>query len=106
MLLHCLLGCLVVGTIGYFVVPKLFGKGGALRGIKLPELRPGKRRGLFGVQGVGGAEELGVPGSGEELEFGFCFDVSELAADVQWRLPKHTHCASIQRFQLKYVESY
>ncbi|KAI9654860.1 MAG: Protein unc-50 [Alyxoria varia] len=78
-LLHCLLGCLFVGTICYFAVPRLFGKGGALRRINLPGLRPGRRRGLFGVQVVGGAEEMGMSGSGEELEFGFCFDVSELA---------------------------
>jgi len=59
--IHCLLSSLIVATFVYFFIGKTLGPGGLLvaRGT-------GRRRGFFAA-----------PGEGiEELEFGFCFDVS------------------------------
>ena len=89
-LAHCLVGSLVVATICYFVVPRLFGRGGALVGVKIPGLSRGRRRGLFNMQVAGGMED-GGGATGEELEFGFCFDVSNRKVGI-WCLgtrPKH-----------------
>lgn len=55
---HFLATSLLVATAAYFLVGRLLGPG-------VPGL-PGKRRqGLFTQ-----------PGNGEQLEFGYCFDVS------------------------------
>lgn len=58
---HCLLSSLLVATFMYFFTGKALGPGGFLVG-----RGGGRRRGLFG----GAGEGL------EELEFGYCFDVS------------------------------
>ena len=62
---HFLFGSLAISTIAYFFVGRLLGPG--IAGL------PGRRRqqGLFGPPGGTGAP-------GEVLEFGYCFDVSDL----------------------------
>ncbi|KAG2421673.1 hypothetical protein HFD88_005649 [Aspergillus terreus] len=69
---HFIGSSLLVSTIGYFVIGRLFGPNGAaanltgLRGIR------GRRRGA--AQGL-----FMQPGEKEQLEFGYCFDVSNRA---------------------------
>jgi len=60
---HFLGASLLVAGGMYFCIGRLLGKGGLL--VKNGR---GRGRGLFGVSGG--------KGEGEELEFGFCFDVS------------------------------
>jgi len=69
---HCLLSCLVVATFMYVFVGRALGPGGWFVGIKRPSAF-GRRRGLFGDVGNGGGTNGGA--AGEEIEFGFCFDV-------------------------------
>ncbi|KAL9598735.1 MAG: hypothetical protein Q9219_004293 [cf. Caloplaca sp. 3 TL-2023] len=61
---HFLLFSLLVATAAFFLVGRALG----------PRSRGGRRRGLFG-DAYGGSRE----GEGEEVEFGYCFDVSGLA---------------------------
>ena len=66
---HFLAGSLAVATIAYFLVGRLLGPG-------VPGL-PGRRRGLFtSINGDGG----------EQLEFGYCFDVAIRAFLPVWVL--------------------
>lgn len=66
---HFIGSSLLVSAIGYFVIGRLFGPNGAaasltgLRGVR------GRRRGA--AQGL-----FTQPGEKEQLEFGYCFDVS------------------------------
>ena len=75
---------MAMAAVLYFAVPRLFdARRGALRGVRwLRAAGGGRAKGLFGVHGPGG---VGAGGMGdaageraEELEFGFCFDVSVL----------------------------
>lgn len=66
---HCLLACLLVAAVMYFALPRLLGPKGLLVG-RIP--LGGRRGGLFTAAAA--ASEAG--GVGEELEFGYCFDVS------------------------------
>lgn len=63
-----------MSTVMFFAVPKLFdARRGVLRGVRwLRGAGGGRAKGLFNT-GVGGAAENGE--RGDELEFGFCFDV-------------------------------
>lgn len=61
---HCLAASLVVAGVMYVALPRLLGPKGLLVG-RIPG---GRRRGLFAQVEAGGV--------GEELEFGYCFDVS------------------------------
>jgi len=73
-IVHCLLSCLVVATFMYVFVRRALGPGGWFVGIKRPG-GFGRKRGLFGDVGNGGGTSGGA--AGEEIEFGFCFDVGE-----------------------------
>ena len=79
---HCLLSCLGVATFMYVFVGRALGPGGWFVGIKRPAAL-GRRRGLFGDVGSSGAGSGGA--AGEEIEFGFCFDVGK------GRREMHTH---------------
>ncbi|KAL8921954.1 MAG: hypothetical protein Q9172_003768 [Xanthocarpia lactea] len=61
---HFLLSSLVIATLAYLLIGRLLGPGG--KGLP-PRMR---RRGLFGEEGGGRDGEV------DELEFGYCFDVS------------------------------
>lgn len=61
---HFLLSSLVIATLAYLLIDRLLGPGGK----GLPSRM--RRRGLFGEEG--GTRD----GEAEELEFGYCFDVS------------------------------
>jgi UNC-50 family len=63
---HCIAMALMVATVAYFVVGRLLGPG--VKGL------PGRRRGLFTNPGD----------SGEQLEFGYCFDVAIRAFFPVW----------------------
>ncbi|KAL2788341.1 UNC-50 [Aspergillus keveii] len=69
--LHFLGSSLLVSTIGYFVVGRLFGPNGAAASITGLRIR-GRRRGA--AQGL-----FTQPGEKDQLEFGYCFDVSNRA---------------------------
>lgn len=58
-----------MATIMYFTLPRLLGPKGMLVG-----RLPGRRRGLFADAEAGGV--------GEELEFGYCFDVGAVARQM------------------------
>jgi hypothetical protein len=64
---HFLLLSLVTATLFYFLVGRLLGPGNSLL--------PGRRRGLY---------NLGDVESKEELEFGYCWDVSIRAFVPVW----------------------
>ena len=61
---HFLLSSLVIATLAFLLIGRLLGPGGK----GLPSRM--RRRGLFGEEG-GGRD-----GEAEDLEFGYCFDVS------------------------------
>ncbi|KAL2816323.1 UNC-50 [Aspergillus granulosus] len=69
--LHFLGSSLLVSTIGYFVVGRLFGPNGAAASITGLRIR-GRRRGA--AQGL-----FTQPGEKDQLEFGYCFDVANRA---------------------------
>lgn len=81
---HFIGSSLLISTIGYFVIGRLFGPNGAaasltgLRGVR------GRRRGA--AQGL-----FMQPGEKEQLEFGYCFDVScsfsRTRVYIAWRFP-------------------
>ncbi|KAI5310356.1 hypothetical protein KEM55_008009 [Ascosphaera atra] len=87
-LLHFLGSSLLIATITYVAVPRLFGPEGWLArrglgglGIGRGRMGYGRRRaqGLFGDAGLrGGMSGLSALG-GENIEFGYCFDVSNRA---------------------------
>ncbi|KKK14796.1 integral membrane protein [Aspergillus ochraceoroseus] len=68
---HFIGSSLLVSTIGYFVIGRLFGPNGAagsLTGLRVRGRRRGAAQGLFTQ-----------PGEKDQLEFGYCFDVSNRA---------------------------
>ncbi|KAJ0417181.1 UNC-50 [Aspergillus carlsbadensis] len=69
--LHFIGSSLLVSTIGYFIVGRLFGPNGAAASITGLRIR-GRRRGA--AQGL-----FTQPGEKDQLEFGYCFDVSNRA---------------------------
>jgi hypothetical protein len=76
--LHFLGSSLLVSTIGYFVVGRLFGPNGAAASITGLRIR-GRRRGA--AQGL-----FTQPGEKDQLEFGYCFDVRFLHLHASPRL--------------------
>ncbi|KAL2816822.1 UNC-50 [Aspergillus cavernicola] len=68
---HFISSSLLVSTIGYFVIGRLFGPNGAAASITGLRIR-GRRRGA--AQGL-----FTQPGEKDQLEFGYCFDVSNRA---------------------------
>lgn len=69
---HFLLSSLVIATLAYLLIGRLLGPGG--KGLP-PRMR---RRGLFGEEG-GGRD-----GEAEDLEFGYCFDVSGIQGVIHY----------------------
>ncbi|CAO1602544.1 hypothetical protein XANCAGTX0491_006155 [Xanthoria calcicola] len=69
---HFLLSSLVIATLAYLLIGRLLGPGG--KGLP-PRMR---RRGLFGEEG-GGRD-----GETEDLEFGYCFDVSGIQGVIHY----------------------
>ncbi|KAL4995693.1 UNC-50 [Aspergillus recurvatus] len=68
---HFIGSSLLVSTVGYFVIGRLFGPNGAAASITGLRIR-GRRRGA--AQGL-----FTQPGEKDQLEFGYCFDVSNRA---------------------------
>ncbi|KAL4767440.1 UNC-50 [Aspergillus nidulans var. acristatus] len=68
---HFIGSSLLVSTIGYFAIGRLFGPNGAAASITGLRIR-GRRRGA--AQGL-----FTQPGEKDQLEFGYCFDVSNRA---------------------------
>ncbi|KAL4982761.1 UNC-50 [Aspergillus falconensis] len=68
---HFIGSSLLVSTVGYFVIGRLFGPNGAAASITGMRIR-GRRRGA--AQGL-----FTQPGEKDQLEFGYCFDVSNRA---------------------------
>ncbi|KAL4959957.1 unc-50 family protein [Aspergillus stella-maris] len=68
---HFIGSSLLVSTLGYFVIGRLFGPNGAAASITGLRIR-GRRRGA--AQGL-----FTQPGEKDQLEFGYCFDVSNRA---------------------------
>ncbi|KAL4882349.1 UNC-50 [Aspergillus karnatakaensis] len=69
--LHFIGSSLFVSTIGYFIIGRLFGPNGAaasIKGLRISGRRRGAAQGLFTQ-----------PGEKDQLEFGYCFDVSNRA---------------------------
>ncbi|UDD62946.1 hypothetical protein AFCA_010242 [Aspergillus flavus] len=69
---HFIGSSLLVSTIGYFVIGRLFGPDGAAA--SLSGLRGGRGRRRGAAQGL-----FVQPGEKDQLEFGYCFDVSNRA---------------------------
>jgi hypothetical protein len=69
---HFLLGSLAVATVAYFLVGRLLGPG--VKGLPSWGGRRRRGRGLFTQPGEGG----------EQLEFGYCFDVAIRAFFPVW----------------------
>ncbi|KAL5334171.1 UNC-50 [Aspergillus crustosus] len=69
--LHFIGSSLLISTIGYLVIGRLFGPNGAAASITGLRIR-GRRRGA--AQGL-----FTQPGEKDQLEFGYCFDVSNRA---------------------------
>ncbi|KJK67680.1 UNC-50 family protein [Aspergillus parasiticus SU-1] len=69
---HFIGSSLLVSTIGYFVIGRLFGPDGAAASLSGLRGRRGRRRGA--AQGL-----FVQPGEKDQLEFGYCFDVSNRA---------------------------
>lgn len=65
---HFIGSSLLVSTIGYFVIGRLFGPNGAAASLASLRGSRGRRRGA--AQGL-----FAQPGEKEQLEFGYCFDV-------------------------------
>jgi hypothetical protein len=68
---HFIGSSLVISTIGYFIIGKLFGPNGAAASLAGLRGSRGRRRGA--AQGL-----FMQPGEKDQLEFGYCFDVSPL----------------------------
>ncbi|KAH1271266.1 hypothetical protein KXW98_002040 [Aspergillus fumigatus] len=66
---HFIGSSLVVSTIAYFAIPRLFGPDGAAASLSGFRGSRGRRRGA--AQGL-----FVQPGEKDQLEFGYCFDVS------------------------------
>ncbi|KAJ5335431.1 hypothetical protein N7452_007834 [Penicillium brevicompactum] len=69
---HFIGSSLLISTIGYFIIGKLFGPDGAAASLAGLRGSRGRRRGA--AQGL-----FMQPGEKEQLEFGYCFDVSNRA---------------------------
>ncbi|KAJ5510858.1 hypothetical protein N7453_002961, partial [Penicillium expansum] len=69
---HFIGSSLLVSTIGYFIIGRLFGPNGAAASLAGLRGSRGRRRGA--AQGL-----FTQPGEKEQLEFGYCFDVSNRA---------------------------
>ncbi|KAF4166874.1 hypothetical protein CNMCM6936_005906 [Aspergillus lentulus] len=69
---HFIGSSLVVSTIAYFAIPRLFGPDGAAASLSGFRGSRGRRRGA--AQGL-----FVQPGEKDQLEFGYCFDVSNRA---------------------------
>ncbi|CAL5866600.1 uncharacterized protein PFLUO_LOCUS809 [Penicillium psychrofluorescens] len=70
--IHFIGSSLLISTIGYFVIGRLFGPDGAATSLAGLRGSRGRRRGA--AQGL-----FAQPGEKEQLEFGYCFDVSNRA---------------------------
>jgi hypothetical protein len=68
---HFIGSSLLISTIGYFIIGKLFGPNGAAASLAGLRGSRGRRRGA--AQGL-----FMQPGEKDQLEFGYCFDVSPL----------------------------
>lgn len=66
---HFIGSSLLISTIGYFIIGKLFGPNGAAASLAGLRGSRGRRRGA--AQGL-----FMQPGEKDQLEFGYCFDVS------------------------------
>ncbi|KAJ6067618.1 uncharacterized protein N7446_004655 [Penicillium canescens] len=69
---HFIGSSLLISTVGYFVIGKLFGPNGAAASLAGLRGSRGRRRGA--AQGL-----FMQPGEKDQLEFGYCFDVSNRA---------------------------
>ncbi|TPR05094.1 hypothetical protein CAN33_0033015 [Aspergillus niger] len=69
---HFIGSSLLVSTVGYFTIPRLFGPDGAAA--SLTGFRGGRGRRRGAAQGL-----FTQPGEKDQLEFGYCFDVSNRA---------------------------
>ncbi|CEJ56829.1 Putative Integral membrane protein [Penicillium brasilianum] len=69
---HFIGSSLLISTIGYFAIGRLFGPNGAAA--SLTGLRGSRARRRGAAQGL-----FAQPGEKEQLEFGYCFDVSNRA---------------------------
>ena len=68
---HFIGSSLLISTVGYFVIGKLFGPNGAAASLAGLRGSRGRRRGA--AQGL-----FMQPGEKDQLEFGYCFDVRPL----------------------------
>ncbi|RDW87179.1 unc-50 family protein [Aspergillus mulundensis] len=87
---HFIGSSLLVSTIGYFVIGRLFGPNGAAASITGLRIR-GRRRGA--AQGL-----FTQPGEKDQLEFGYCFDVSNRAF-----FPLYLHLYVVQFLVLPFL---
>ena len=74
---HFIGSSLLVSTIGYFVIGRLFGPNGAVASMTGFRGSRGRRRGA--AQGL-----FVQPGEKDQLEFGYCFDVSPGLSSSPW----------------------
>lgn len=76
---HFIGSSLLVSSIGYFVIGRLFGPNGAAASMTGLRGSRGRRRGA--AQGL-----FMQPGEKDQLEFGYCFDVGlvSLAMEPSW----------------------
>ncbi|KAL6233513.1 hypothetical protein BDW75DRAFT_187481 [Aspergillus navahoensis] len=88
--IHFIGSSLLVSTIGYFVIGRLFGPNGAAASITGLRIR-GRRRGA--AQGL-----FTQPGEKDQLEFGYCFDVSNRAF-----FPLYLHLYVVQFLLLPFL---
>lgn len=87
---HFIGSSLLVSTIGYFVIGRLFGPNGAAASLAGLRGSRGRRRGA--AQGL-----FVQPGEKDQLEFGYCFDVRSLVDFSCWIHHVHSDTAcSIQ----------
>ena len=84
---HFIGSSLLVSTIGYFIIGRLFGPNGAAASLAGLRGSRGRRRGA--AQGL-----FTQPGEKEQLEFGYCFDV-RLSARNPVESPTFWHCRFI-----------
>ncbi|CAK40893.1 uncharacterized protein An11g10950 [Aspergillus niger] len=72
---HFIGSSLLVSTVGYFTIPRLFGPDGAAA--SLTGFRGGRGRRRGAAQGL-----FTQPGEKDQLEFGYCFDTSGIESGI------------------------